>query len=147
MDSVLVCRYGELFLKSGNRRRFERVLVENARTALADIQGARVESTHGRVLARVRTEQADDARARLERVFGLVSLSVAREVPAAEDLEAIGTAAVEAARGAIARARVATFKVEARRSDKRFPLTSMEVAKRVGARVVADTGLPVDVHT
>ena len=82
MDSVVVCRYGELFLKSGNRRSFERVLADNARRALADLPAARVSQTHGRLLVRLPEAEADDAATRLQRVFGLVSLSVARQVEA-----------------------------------------------------------------
>jgi thiamine biosynthesis protein ThiI len=147
VDTVLVCRFGELFLKSGNRRLFERALASNIRAALRDVPDARIQSTHGRVLVRVAPDRADDAAARLERVFGLVSFSIARQVPAAPDLEALGAATVEAARDAIARDRPASFKIEARRSDKRFPKTSMDVARELGARVIQATGLPVDVHT
>jgi thiamine biosynthesis protein ThiI len=146
MEHVLLCRYGELFLKSGNRRLFERALADNIRAAVAGVPGARVEQTHGRALVRVPEAEADDAATRLERVFGLVSFSLARQVPAAADLEAMGAAAVDAARAAIARDRPATFKIEARRSDKRFPVTSMEMARQIGARVLAETGLAVDVH-
>src|SRR5262249_28869616 len=124
-----------------------RALADNIRAALRDLPGARVESTHGRVLVRVAPDRAVDAAARLERVFGLVSFSIARQVPAAPDLDALGAAAVEAARAAIARDRPASFKIEARRSDKRFPHPSMVVASEIGARVLAETGLPVDVHT
>jgi thiamine biosynthesis protein ThiI len=147
VDTVLVCRFGELFLKSGNRRHFERALANNIRAALRDLPGARVEATHGRVLVRVAPDRADDAASRLERVFGLVSFSIARQVPAAPDLQALGAATVEAAKAAIARDRPASFKIEARRSDKRFPHTSMVVARELGARVIEATGLPVDVHT
>jgi thiamine biosynthesis protein ThiI len=147
VDTVLVCRFGELFLKSGNRRLFERALASNIRAALRDVPDARIQSTHGRVLVRVAPDRADDAAARLERVFGLVSFSIARQVPAAPDLEALGAATVEAAQAAIARDRPASFKIEARRSDKRFPKTSMDVARELGARVIQATGLPVDVHT
>jgi thiamine biosynthesis protein ThiI len=146
MEHVLLCRYGELFLKSGNRRLFERALADNIRAAVAGVPGVRVEQTHGRALVRVPAEEADDAASRLERVFGLVSFSLARQVPAAADLEAIGAAAVDEARAAIARDRPATFKIEARRSDKRFPVTSMEMARQIGGRVLAETGLAVDVH-
>jgi thiamine biosynthesis protein ThiI len=146
VQGVLVCRFGELFLKSGNRRRFERVLADNVRTALADLPGARVEPTHGRVLVRVAAHQADDARTRLERVFGLVSVSIAREVPVAEDLNAVSEAAIETARAAVARTGAANFKIEGRRTDKKFPMTSIDIARRVGGRVAADTGLAVDVH-
>jgi len=147
MDSVIVCRYGELFLKSGNRRSFERVLADNARRALADVPAARVSQTHGRLLVRLPEADADDAATRLQRVFGLVSLSVARQVEATPDLAAVEAAAVDTARAAIARDGVASFKIEARRADKRFPVGSMDMARRIGARVHVDTGLAVDVHT
>ena len=132
---VILCRYGELFLKSGNRRRFERVLADNIRAAVADLPESQVTSTHGRTLVRVHPSVVDDAAARLGRVFGLVSFSVARRVAADAELQAIGEAAVGEAKTAIARARPASFKIESRRSDKRFPLNSLEISKRVGARV------------
>src|SRR5678809_1359322 len=50
------------------------------------------------------------------------------------------------AQAACARRRPASFKIEARRSDKRFPHSSLDIARHVGARVQAATGLPVDVH-
>jgi tRNA uracil 4-sulfurtransferase len=144
---VILCRYGELFLKSGNRRRFERVLCDNIRAAVGGFAGAEVISTHGRTLVRVRPDDVEDAAGRLERIFGLVSFSVARRVAADAELEAIGAAAVEAAEKAIARDRPVSFKVESRRGDKRFPITSLEISRRVGGRVHMATGLRVDVHT
>lgn len=145
-ESVLLCRYGELFLKSGNRKRFERVLVENIRAALAGIRDARVENPHGRILVRVPSASADDAAARIERVFGLVSLSVARAVPV--DVDAIADAAAGEARAAVAAGFTGarSFRVDARRADKTFPMRSMELASKVGARVVEATGLAVDLH-
>jgi len=146
MESVILCRYGELFLKAGNRKLFERALADNARAALADLPRARVEQTHGRLLVRLPGDDADEAAGRLTRLFGLVSLSVAREVEAKTDLDAITASAVDAAQAACARERPASFKIEARRSDKRFPHSSLDIARHVGARVQAATGLPVDVH-
>src|SRR5579862_631267 len=99
--SVLLCRYGELFLKSGNRKRFEGMLVDNVRAALAGVPEARVEAPHGRLLVRVPDAHAALAAARVERVFGLVSLSLARVVAA--DETAIGDAAVAATREVLAR--------------------------------------------
>jgi thiamine biosynthesis protein ThiI len=147
MESVILCRYGELFLKAGNRKLFERALADNARAAIADLPRARVEQTHGRLLVRLPTDDADEAAARLARVFGLVSLSVAREVEAKPDLEAITTLAVSEAQAAVARTRPASFKIESRRGDKRFAKSSLDIDRHVGAAVQAATGLPVDVHT
>jgi len=147
MESVVLCRYGELFLKSGNRRAFERVLADNVRAALTDLPRVRVEQTHGRLLVRLPDDDADEAAGRLARIFGLVSLSVARQVDAKEDLEAITAMAVEQARLVVARDRPASFKIEARRADKRFPKSSLDIDRHVGAAVQAATGLAVDVHT
>jgi thiamine biosynthesis protein ThiI len=149
-ESVLLCRYGELFLKSGNRKRFESMLVNNVRAAIAGLPEARVEAPHGRLLVRVPRAHVAEAAARVERVFGLVSLSVARVVAAEET--AIGDAAVAEAEAAIERTPRApsagklTFRIDANRADKSFPVPSMELGSRVGARVVAATGLPVDLH-
>lgn len=145
MRSAILCRYGELFLKSGNRRRFERALRENVAAALAGLDGVGIDMPHGRIVVHVDSARADEACARIERVFGLVSLSVATRVPA--EMEAIGAAAVRAARAALDSPRPpASFKVETRRADKRFPMRSPEISAAIGARVVAETGLAVDVH-
>jgi adenylyl- and sulfurtransferase ThiI len=101
MESVVLCRFGELFLKAGNRKAFERVLADNVRAALADLPRARVEQAHGRLFVRLASDTADaaedaeEAAGRLSRVFGLVSFSVARQVDAKPDLEAITAVAVD----------------------------------------------------
>jgi thiamine biosynthesis protein ThiI len=145
MRSAILCRYGELFLKSGNRRRFERTLRENVAGALADLPNVGIDTPHGRIVVHVDPDVVDEACLRLERVFGLVSLSVAARTPV--EIGAIGDAAVQAARAALAApAPPASFKIESRRSDKRFPMRSPEISAVVGARVIAATGLAVDVH-
>src|SRR5262249_24525040 len=77
--------------------------------------------------------------------FGVSSLSRARVV--ARTLAALSAAAVEEASAEARRlGGRPSFKVETRRSDKRFQPTSPEVSRLVGAEVVAALGLPVDVH-
>ena len=145
MRSAILCRYGELFLKSGNRRRFERTLRANVAAAVAGLAGIGIDTPHGRIVVHTDAGQVDEACARIERVFGLVSLSVAARVP--PDIDAIGAAAVRAARAALdSPTPPASFKIERRRADKRFPMRSPEISATVGARVVAETGLAVDVH-
>jgi len=93
---------------------------------------------------------ADQARAeacsRLERVFGLVSISPAVNI--APDIDAICAAAVLEAQAAVERdpALRRSFKIEPHRSNKQFPLQSYEIACRAGDAVSAATGIPVDVH-
>ena len=72
MISIL-CRFGELFLKGGNRGFFLRAMSDNVRKAVRDLPDAKVSTPYGRILVRVPDELRDDACARLERVFGLVS--------------------------------------------------------------------------
>lgn len=145
MISIL-CRYGELFLKGGNRGFFLRAMADNVRRAVRDLPEARVSTPYGRILVRVPDELREDACARLERVFGLVSVSPGAE--AAPDLAAITTAALAEAKLAVAAlpARNPTFKVEARRTDKHFPMRSHDVDCHVGGAVIDALGLKVDVH-
>ena len=143
-DIILLCRFGEIFLKKDNRSFFERRLVENMKRATAPF-GARIERTHGRILVEPRADAVDETVAATARVFGLTSLSAARRVP--RTLEAISAAAVEETRAALPSLPTpCTFKVEARRSDKRFQPASPEIARLVGAAIVEGLGLPVDVH-
>jgi len=141
---VLLVRWGEIFLKGDNRGFFERALVDRVQRAVAALPGAKVEPH-----ARAPGVWPGDGGARravraLERVFGVVSVSPARVV--ARELDAIYAAAVEVARAEAPKHARPTFKVESRRSDKRFPTGSMEVSRLVGAAVVGALALPVDVH-
>jgi tRNA uracil 4-sulfurtransferase len=148
LPSVILCRYGELFLKLGNRGRFEQQLAANVRSALRGLPDTSIESPHGRLLVRTPEAQLDEACSRVERVFGLVSISPARQVAAEADLEVVTRTAVEVAIAALERdpARRRSFRIEARRSNKQFPLSSQEIATRVGAAVNRATGVPVNLE-
>lgn len=145
MISIL-CRFGELFLKGGNRGFFLRAMADNVRRAVRDLPEAKILTPHGRILVRVPDELRDDACARLERVFGLVSLSAGAECE--PDLGAITATAVREASMAIERnAELGrSFKVETRRPNKKFPIRSHDVDCHVGGAVMDALGLSVDVH-
>jgi tRNA uracil 4-sulfurtransferase len=144
--TTILCRFGELFLKGGNRHVFLRTLVNNVRSAVRGLPDAKVFAPHGRVVVQVPDESRDEACSRLERVFGLVSISPAASLPA--DIDAICAAAVAEAQAAVARdpALRRSFKIEPHRSDKQFPMESHAIACRVGDAVFLATGIPVDVH-
>jgi thiamine biosynthesis protein ThiI len=142
---AVVLRFGEIFLKGGNRAFFEQRLLEGARRAIAGLPSARIDKVHARVLVEV--DEADLRRAveRLSRVFGVQSLSPARV--GSRDLEALIAEAVRAcAAAAAAHGGRPSFKVDCRRSDKTFPARSDDVNRDAGARIVRELGLPVDVH-
>jgi thiamine biosynthesis protein ThiI len=147
---VILCRFGEIFLKAGNRNRFEAQLAANVRAAVADLPGCSVETPHGRIV--VRTDDAIaglgvQALTRVERVFGLVSVSPGVAIPA--DMEAITAAAIAGAQAALAAdaTRGRGFAIDARRSDKTFPLRSIEIGAQVGSAVNIATKVPVDLTT
>jgi len=164
---VLLVKYGELALKGKNRPNFEKALVRNVRRALAraDAQagdaGARegsvrrtggsleVRKTAGRLIVDVGEAGGEVRLSRLARaaarVFGTVG--VAPSYRTGLDLEEITAAARAAAGEAVLSGRARTFKVEVKRPNKTFPLTSPEVARLVGAGVLeAVPGLSVDLH-
>jgi len=145
MISIL-CRFGEIFLKGGNRGFFLRAMSDNVRRAVRDIPEAKVLTPYGRILVRVPDELRDDACDRLERVFGLVSLSAGAE--AEPNLDAITATAVSEAKAAIARnAELGrSFKVETRRSDKKFPMRSHDIDCHVGGAIIDALGMRVNVH-
>jgi len=145
MISIL-CRFGELFLKGGNRGFFLRAMSDNVRRAVRDLPDAKVSTPYGRILVRVPDELRDDACARLERIFGLVSVSAGAE--AEPNLEAITATAVSEAKAAIARNPDLgrSFKVETRRSNKKFPLRSHDIDCHVGGAIIDTLSMRVDVH-
>jgi tRNA uracil 4-sulfurtransferase len=140
-EGLIVLRVAEIFLKGKNRHTFFRAFVRNARRLLADVEGARVETLHLRAAVRHPPALRRACIERLERLFGLSSMSPA--VPCAPDLDAIAETCVAAARELPPGT---SFKVETNRRDKSFPMTSPEISSEVGGRVADATGLPVDVR-
>lgn len=129
MERVVLVRYGEIGLKGANRPAFVAQLVRNLRAALP---GLRVENRFDHLV--VRDGDTRSVVDRLGRTFGVASSSPALEVAA--DLEAIEAAA----RTLVAEREPqpgTTFKVETRRRDKTFPLTSPEVDRELGRRLLA----------
>jgi thiamine biosynthesis protein ThiI len=142
---AIVLRFGEIFLKGGNRSFFEARLLEGVRRAVAGLASARIDKVHARVIVEIDAADRGRAVARLARVFGVQSLSPARICP--PDLALLESEAVRAAsEAAAARGGKPSFKVDCRRSDKSFPARSDDVNRDVGARIVRELGLPVDVH-
>lgn len=141
MQRLLLVRYGEIGLKGGNRHLFEEQLMDNMRHRLGEDVPARVRREYGRVFVELEQgEQMPDALDRLAKVFGIVALNPAMRVPL--EMEKIEEAAVALATPGSERPR--TFRVTARRPNKRFPLTSQQVNEAVGGALLrAVPGLSV----
>ena len=138
MRELLLVRYGEIFLKGQNRPVFMRALVKRIKHAVKDL-GATVYLNDSRIFVTDYSDQ-DEAIRKVTKVFGVHSVCPAIEMPK-EDFEAVAAQAVSMMsdlRG--------TFKVTARRSDKRYPLDSPAINGQIGHRIlVANKNLSVDV--
>ncbi len=145
MERVLLVRYAEIHLKGLNRPFFEKLLVDRIKQALNPIH-ADVVREQGRIFVYgVPEDQVEECTERLCRVFGIHSISVARCVE--KNWDAIREAAIEEVRPFAETAPVPTFKCFARRSDKRFPMTSEQICRELGHELLeAYPNLKVDVH-
>ncbi|MBQ3079262.1 MAG: tRNA 4-thiouridine(8) synthase ThiI [Clostridia bacterium] len=138
MRRVLLARFGEVHLKGQNRPFFLRTLVDNVRKAVEGI-GGHVWMAESRIYVSG-AEDMDDCLERVRKVFGIYSVSPAVEME--KDLEKIYAQAIEMMKGV-----TGTFKVMCKRSDKKFPLNSQELASKAGERILdAYPHLKVDVH-
>lgn len=140
MEQLILVRFGEIHLKGLNRPYFEHRLVREMKRRLYDEPQAAVEKGDGRYYIRG-VQNLDAVMERIRKVFGVHSLSPAIAVE--KDIAAIRDQAVEMMRDK----HPTTFKVKARRADKRFPMTSPEICEEVGGYILETLpGWKVDVH-
>lgn len=141
---LYLVRFGELSLKGKNRKYFEKTLLGNIKEALRS-HSVEIIPQHDRILVRVeKDEEHVEVRERLQKVFGIISLSPVDTAPLS--MEAIQKQALEL----ITRNchKPFTFKVETRRANKSFPQTSPKVNQQVGAFILNNTDkATVDVHS
>lgn len=139
-----IVHYHELALKGRNRDYFEQRLAQNIRLALKGLGAGPVELLRSRI--RVTLPPGTDiaaVRARLARCCGIANFSLARAVPldlAQPNLDALGTAVKEE----LATQSFGSFRVTAKRADKRLTLTSTEVEREVGAVIYEQMGKAVN---
>ena len=139
MRDILLVRYGEVFLKGQNRPFFMKKLMDHIKQAVRDV-GGRVWLSEGRIYVSDFTELETCIR-RVTKVFGVHSVSPAMEMEK-DDFEAICTQAVE-----MMRPFSGSFKVLARRSDKRYPLDSPAIMREAGGYILSRLPqLTVDVN-
>lgn len=145
MKEIILLKAGEIALKGLNRSTFEDRLVKNCKFRLRDIGSFRFTRAQSTMYAEPLSEDIDmdDAVETLQHVFGFSKLSRACVVE--KDMDTICAAAEEYLGRELRKIR--TFKVEAKRSDKKFPLKSPEIAAEVGGYLLSRfSNLRVDVH-
>lgn len=128
MREVLQVRFGEIFLKGLNRPTFLRMLVGRVRSAVKEV-GGHVWLSDSRVYVSDVTDM-DEAIRRVTKVFGVHSVCRAIET-SKEDFEALCAQAVELMKGC-----TGSFKVVARRSDKRYPMDSPTINIEMGGYIL-----------
>ncbi len=145
-QNILIVRCGEVALKGMNKPYFERMLVDRIRRNLKAFKGVDIKRHEGLIFIRAEKDLDIDAIIKeTAKVFGVASISKA--VEAEPELNAIGEAAVEYMMNLIETRGVQTFKVEAKRADKNFPIKSPEIGRIIGAKVLVGCKvLKVNVH-
>ncbi len=148
-EPCVLLKLGEIVLKGRNRQQFERLLHENIRRAVTGLGiGVRIWQREGVIVLRVIPAEAggfaaetaaDMVAERMGQVMGLAR--VCRAIRVAKEPEAAMEAAVQLVAG-----RQGTFAVRARRRDKRFPVTSAELAAMIGSRIQQEYGYPVNLR-
>ena len=141
MEELLSVHYAEVGLKGKNRVFFEKRLVNNIKLSLRGTGYAEVERLHDRILVHL-GQKADTAevKRRLRHVMGIAHFELACRTE--RDITAIKKAALRQIQDAC----YESFKVETRRTDKTFPLTSPQVSAEVGGYLVTETGTRADMH-
>jgi tRNA uracil 4-sulfurtransferase len=138
MTSVVV-HYKELALKGRNRPWFVKILVRNLRTALADLDIRSIRSAMGRIEIDLGGATSwESVRERVGHVFGIANFSYAARAP--HDFQTLASAIL----GDLGDRAPASFRVSARRADKRLPFTSPEIEREVGGLIKEARGWHVD---
>ncbi len=145
MKEILLCKYGEIVLKGANRKYFEDMLCREMKKrakAYGNFDVYRSQST-------IYIEPLDDFAdfegvcVAASKVFGIVALS--RAAVCDKDMDSIRKTAREYIPAFLDGKK--TFKVESKRSDKTFPLDSMELSREIGGEILsACPKISVDVH-
>ena len=145
MNDMILLKPGELVLKGLNRHFFEDRLRANVARRLRSLGDFRITSVQSTIYVEPLSEDIDmeEAFRRCHQIFGIIAVCRAAACP--KEKEAIARTAVEYLGEQLSRAK--SFKVESKRSDKTFPMTSIQLSQYVGG-VIGEVfpDLPADMH-
>ena len=132
---LFIVRFGETALKGKNKSYFEKKLVDRVKKILRKFSGVDVYREEGLVFVSANSENSqEELVGEISKVFGISSISPAVETN--PNMEDIYETAVNFMMNLIEKESVRTFKVEAKRADKNFPVKSPEIARLVGGEVL-----------
>lgn len=142
---IILLKYGEISLKGLNRPMFEKQLLANVAKALAPLGKFSIRKSQSTVYVEPLGDDIDmqAATERLSKVFGIVNICPAARCQ--KTIEDIERTTLECLSQIDLNGK--TFKVEAKREDKQFPMNSPQLCRHMGAVILKNTGgLSVDVH-
>ncbi len=142
---IILLKYGEISLKGLNRPMFEKQLLANVAKALAPLGKFSIRKSQSTVYVEPLGDDIDmqAATERLSKVFGIVNICPAAKCQ--KTIEDIERTTLECLSQIDLNGK--TFKVEAKREDKQFPMNSPQLCRHMGAVILKNTeGLSVDVH-
>ena len=145
MKEYILCKYGEIALKGLNKSNFESVLSKNVKRRLSGIGNFNVTRAQSTIYVEPLDDSCDmdEAVERLKKVFGIAKLTKALEVE--KSMDAILNDAMDYLAEAFDGA--STFKVNAKRADKKFPFKSPEICSELGHKILEQfPHMKVDVH-
>lgn len=144
MKEIILLKNGELALKGLNRATFEDVLIKNVRRRLSGLGEFSFQKAQSTIVVEPSEDVClDEAVDRLKKVFGIAALS--RAAACEKNLASILENTINYLGERLSESK--TFKVEAKRSDKKFPLKSPEICNEVGGHILSIfPHLSVDVH-
>lgn len=132
---LFIVRFGETALKGKNKSYFEKKLVDRVKKILRKFSEVDVYREEGLVFVSANSENSqEELVGEISKVFGISSISPAVETN--PNMEDIYETAVNFMMNLIEKESVRTFKVEAKRADKNFPVKSPEIARLVGGEVL-----------
>lgn len=146
MKEIILLKDGEIVLKGLNRRSFEDVLKKNIKNVLNSVGKFEITSAQSTIYVKPLYDDIDldEACDRISRVFGIVAYSRAAVCDEKTLESVLNTAPVYLEKTLKA---ASTFKVEAKRSDKKFPYKSPEICRELGGELISKfPHLKVDVH-
>lgn len=148
MFKAFLIKYGEIGIKGKNRYLFEDALMNQIRFSLKNVDGTfEVTKEQGRIYVEAKSEfEYDEVLEALKRVFGIVEICPMVQVEST-DFEGISAAVLDYIDKTYEDKNF-TFKVDARRADKKFPMNSMDINMEMGHRILERfPEMKVDVHT
>ena len=141
MEELFSVHYAEIGLKGKNRVFFEKRLVNNIKLALRGTEYAAVERLHDRILVHLGHDaDTTEIKKRLGQVMGIAHFEISCRTE--RNMDAIKEVSLRQIQNAC----YESLKVETRRTDKTFPLTSPQVSAEVGGHLIKETGARADMH-